>query len=82
MYKFKEIPARVSFFCALMKEFDNFILVATSPLYRRLSSVFTTKNTYLFVNFVIFSRKYELYIGFRFLFYIFAAEFYFKQRQL
>ena len=47
----------------------------TSPKYRRLFFVFTTKNVYLYVNFVIFSRKRELYIIFWFLFYIFAVEF-------
>ena len=41
-----------------------------------------SKNIYLYANFVIFSRKYELYIVFWFLFYIFAAEFLFKQGQL
>ena len=40
------------------------------------------KNRYLYANFVMFSRKYKLYIDFRFLLYIFAAEFHFKQRQL
>ena len=45
-------------------------------------SVFKIKNNnYLNLNFVIFSQKCGLYIGFRFLFYIFAAGFYFKQRQ-
>ncbi len=87
MYKFKEILSGSPFF-ALMKGLDNLYLSIEDLSGQRQAQNIANhfqfsqpKNRYLFANFVIFSQKYELYIAFLFLFYIFAAEFLFKQQQ-
>lgn len=88
VYKFKKIHAGSLFFCALMKWLDNLYLSSEDLSGQRQAQNIAnhfqfsqTQKCYLNANFVIFSRKYDLYIDFRFLFYIFAAGFHFKQRQ-